>query len=90
MEAKIKKRIPVSSLVLPFLYGFSGITALIKIKINGNYELSKNAVLYVYYWIIQPLKAVPIKIPMCLDPKKFEMWRDALDYFCFSSRFSFP
>ena len=26
MEAKIKKRIPVSSLVLPFLYGFSGIT----------------------------------------------------------------
>lgn len=26
MEAKIKKRIPISSLVLPFLYGFSGIT----------------------------------------------------------------
>ena len=28
MEAKIKKRIPVSSLVLPFLYGLSGITCL--------------------------------------------------------------
>ena len=26
MEVKIKKRIPVSSLVLPFLYGLSGIT----------------------------------------------------------------
>ena len=26
MEANIKKRIPISSLVLPFLYGFSGIT----------------------------------------------------------------
>ena len=28
MEAKIKKRIPVSSLVLPFLYGLSGIVCL--------------------------------------------------------------
>ena len=28
MEVKIKKRIPVSSLVLPFLYGLSGITCL--------------------------------------------------------------
>ena len=28
MEAKIKKRIPVSSLVLPFLYGLSGITCI--------------------------------------------------------------
>ena len=28
MEPKIKKRIPVSSLVLPFLYGLSGIVCL--------------------------------------------------------------